>query len=57
MLARMWRKRNNINNKQIFNKIFTVGGIADWYNHSGNQSVGSSENWTFNYLRTQLHIA
>jgi len=21
-----------------------VGGIADWYNHSGNQSGGSSEN-------------
>jgi hypothetical protein len=23
-----------------------VGGIASWYNHSGNQSVSSSENWT-----------
>jgi hypothetical protein len=23
----------------------TVGGIASWYNHSGNQSGGSSENW------------
>jgi hypothetical protein len=23
-----------------------VGGIADLYNHSGNQSGGSSENWT-----------
>jgi hypothetical protein len=23
-----------------------VGGIANWYNHSGNQSGGSSENWT-----------
>jgi hypothetical protein len=22
-----------------------VGGIASWYNHSGNQSDGSSENW------------
>ena len=21
-------------------------GIASWYNHSGNQSGGSSENWT-----------
>jgi hypothetical protein len=21
------------------------GGIANWYNHSGNQSDGSSENW------------
>ena len=24
----------------------TVGGTASWYNHSGNQSDGSSENWT-----------
>jgi hypothetical protein len=24
---------------------FIVGGIASWYNHSGNQSEGSSENW------------
>jgi hypothetical protein len=23
-----------------------VGWIASWYNHSGNQSGGSSENWT-----------
>jgi hypothetical protein len=23
-----------------------VGGIASWYNHSGNQFSGSSENWT-----------
>jgi len=23
-----------------------VGGIANCYNHSGNQSGGSSENWT-----------
>jgi hypothetical protein len=23
-----------------------VGGIASWYNHSGNQFGGSSENWT-----------
>jgi hypothetical protein len=22
-----------------------VGGIPKWYNHSGNQSGGSSENW------------
>jgi len=33
-----------------------VGGFADWYNHSGNQSGGSSENWTLNYLRTQLYL-
>jgi len=32
-----------------------VGGIADWYNHSGNLSGGSSENWTLNYLRTQVY--
>ena len=24
----------------------TVGGVVGWYNHSGNQSGGSSENWT-----------
>jgi len=23
-----------------------VGGIASWYNHSGNQPGGSSEYWT-----------
>jgi hypothetical protein len=23
-----------------------VGGTASWYNHSGNQFGGSSENWT-----------
>ena len=23
-----------------------AGGIASWYNHSGNQSVSSLENWT-----------
>jgi hypothetical protein len=23
----------------------TAGGIANWYNHSRNQSGGSSENW------------
>jgi len=32
-----------------------VGGIASWYNHSENQSGGSSENWAFHYLRTQLY--
>jgi hypothetical protein len=26
-----------------------VGGIASLYNHSGNQSGGSSENWTWYY--------
>jgi hypothetical protein len=24
----------------------SIGGIASLYNHSGNQSGGSSENWT-----------
>ena len=24
----------------------TAGGIVRWYNHSGNQSGSSSENWT-----------
>ena len=24
---------------------FIAGGIANWYNHSRNQSGGSSENW------------
>jgi hypothetical protein len=24
----------------------TAGGIASWYIHSGDQFVGSSENWT-----------
>jgi hypothetical protein len=24
---------------------YIAGGIARWYNHSGNQSGGSSENW------------
>jgi len=32
-----------------------VGGIANFYNLSGNQAGGSSENWTLHYLRTQLY--
>ena len=31
-----------------------VGGIAYWYNHSGNQSGGSSESWKQIYLNTTL---
>jgi hypothetical protein len=27
-------------------------GIANWYNHSGNQSVVYSENWKYIYLKT-----
>jgi len=31
-----------------------IGGIANWYSLSGNQSEGSSEYWTLHYLRNQL---
>jgi len=34
-----------------------VGGIVNWYKHSGNQSGGSSENWIFHSLRTQLYLS
>jgi hypothetical protein len=27
--------------------LFIAGGIASWYNHYGNQSSSSSENWTW----------
>ena len=30
----------------------TVGGVVNWYNHSGNQSDSSSDNCTWYYLRT-----
>jgi hypothetical protein len=36
MLARMWRKGNKHSS--------TVGGIANWYNHTGNQLGSFSEN-------------
>jgi hypothetical protein len=32
-----------------------AGGIANKYNHSGNQSGGSSENWKEIYLKTQQY--
>jgi hypothetical protein len=32
-----------------------AGGIANWYNHSGNQSGSSSENWKYFYLKTYLY--
>ena len=32
----------------------TVGEVVSLYSHSGNQSGGSSENWTLYYLKTQL---
>jgi hypothetical protein len=34
-----------------------VGGIASWYNHSGNQSGGSSENWTYYYQKIEQYIS
>ena len=32
----------------------TVGGVVNWYNHSGNQSGDSSDNWTWYYLKTEF---
>jgi hypothetical protein len=34
-----------------------AGGIASLYNHSGNQSGGSSENWTSYYQRIQQYLS
>jgi hypothetical protein len=34
-----------------------AGGIASWYNHSGNQSGGSSENWTLFYRKIQQYLS
>jgi hypothetical protein len=34
-----------------------VGGIASLYNHSGNQSRGSSENWTLYYHRLPQYLS
>jgi hypothetical protein len=36
---------------------FIAGGIANWYNHSGNQYGVSSENWKYIYLKFQLYHA
>jgi hypothetical protein len=33
----------------------SIAGIANWYNQSGNQSGGSSENQKYIYLKTQLY--
>jgi hypothetical protein len=30
---------------------YIVGGIANWYKHSGNQSRVSSESWKYIYLK------
>ena len=34
-----------------------AGGIASWYNHSGNQSGSSSENWTQYYPKIQQNLS
>jgi hypothetical protein len=34
-----------------------VGGIESWYNHSGNQFGGSSENWTYYYRKIQQYLS
>jgi hypothetical protein len=34
-----------------------VGGIASWYNHSGNQSEGSSEKCTYYYWRIPQYLS
>jgi hypothetical protein len=34
-----------------------VGGIANLYNHSGNQSGSSSENWTWYYRRILQYLS
>jgi hypothetical protein len=35
----------------------TVGGIANFYTHSGNQSGCSSENWTWYYRRILQYLS
>ena len=32
-----------------------AGGIANWYNHSGNQFGSSSEKWTYFYWKIQQY--
>jgi hypothetical protein len=32
-----------------------AGRTASWYNHFGNQSGSSSENWREFYLKTQIY--
>jgi hypothetical protein len=34
-----------------------AGGIASWYNRSGNQFGGSSENWTWYYWKIQQYLS
>jgi hypothetical protein len=35
----------------------TAVGIASWYNDSGNQSGGSSENWIQYYWKIQQYLS
>jgi hypothetical protein len=34
-----------------------AGGIASWYNQSGNQSGSYSDNWTWYYMRMQIYYS
>jgi hypothetical protein len=34
-----------------------AGGIANWYNHFGNQSDCLSENWKQFYMKIQLYLS
>jgi hypothetical protein len=34
-----------------------AGGIASWYNASGNQFGGSSENWIYYYQKIQQYFS
>jgi hypothetical protein len=44
-----WRGCREVEHSSI------AGGISNWYNHSGNQSRGSSENLKYIYLNKQLY--
>jgi hypothetical protein len=48
-------EHSSISEKEEHSSI--SGGIPNWYNHSGNQSEGSSENWKYIYLKTQLYYS
>ena len=41
--VRMAKIKTHVEDVEKYSSI--AGGIANWYNHSGNQSGGSSENW------------
>jgi hypothetical protein len=48
---------NIVENVETEKHSSIVGGIVSWDNHSGNQFVGSSENWTEFYLRMQIYYS